>query len=306
MAQYTPGHDFYGLFVPEIASITEATPEPTLTTTHTYAAALAAATAPTIIGHINPFDIVIDDGDVKGFGAGAQAAVYDQEKGRTFDLTINQRVTSLAFVARCLPTTPGAGKQYGLPETAILYGTTTAAKMVRSCVCNQFSGSFSAGSGSELSITAAMMGIYPDSATLSAVPTYNQLQAIGAPASWHDMTAFTIGGTSYLQELVGISWTQNHNVERKSFRPTYTGVGLKASRCVWALLPHHINGEGELNFHSEILTTSNAWGNIVATIGATTWTWINVRPATRRQPGVESSAELGWSTPFTFDYMTVA
>lgn len=301
---YTPGHQFYAMFAPETAEITEgaAGAEPDVTT-----ATLPVPTAGlTLIGQINPSDIVEDDGDQKGFGAGATQAVYDQEKGKIYESTITQRVTSTALVARCLPTAIASGTApYGLPNTALFYGTSTAADVYRQSFCNQLSGEFSEGSGNELSITANFWSIYKGSATVTT-PTASDLNTVGAPASWHDMTAFTIDGTSRRQELMGISWTQNHNLERKGFRPHYTGDGILATRTTYAIIPHHINGEGELRFHSKFSQTTNDWGDIVATIGATTWTWINCRPIRRHQPGVESSAQLGYSVPFSFDYMTVA
>lgn len=296
---YTPGHQFYAMFAPEVAGITEGvgTAEPTLPAVPT--AGL------TLIGQINPSDILEDDGDEKGYSAGASQAVYDQEKGRIYESTITQRVTSLALAARCVPAAISAGAPYGLPMSALFYGTSASADVYRMSVCNQFSGEFSEGSGSELSVTSQMWSVYKDSATVTP-PTATDLRTLGAPASWHDLSSFTIDGTYRRKELAGVSWTQNHNLERKGFRPWYVGAGLKASRATYELLPHHINGSGEFRFHSRFNTTTNDWGDVVMTIGATTWTFVNVHVSQRRQPGIESSGQLGWTVPFQFDYMTIA
>jgi hypothetical protein len=296
---YTPGHDFYAKCAPETATITEGASgaEPDLT-------AVPPSAGIFVIGQINPADILDDDGEEKGFGAGSKYALYDQLKGRIYESTITQRVADIQFIDRCLPVAVSAGAPYGLPLNALYYGTTTTPAVYRQSVCNQLSGEFSEGSGSELSVTAQMWSKFKDSAT-TTVPTTSEMRALGTPYTWHHLTEFTIDGTHYLSKLGGFSFTQNHNLERKGFRPVYVGDGIKASRTTYDLLPHHVNGEGELRFHEAIKTTTNDWGDIIATIGDTEWTWVNCRPAQRRQPGIESSGQIGFTVPFKFDYMQV-
>lgn len=290
---YTPGHSFYAAWLAEVGPITEnGASDPTQ--------ASVPGGTPNFIGQINPADILDDDGDEKGFSAGSQIAIYDQTRGRTYESTLTIRTQQTEFIDRCLPASLGAT----LPTSALFYGSTTAAAVYRQSVCNQLSGELSEGSGSELSLTAQMWSIYKDTATI-ALPTASDYVAMGAPYTWHDLSNFTIGGTNYRQELAGYSFTQNHNLERKGFRPEYV-TSTKLARTTYALLAHHINGEGELRFHSPIKTTTNIWGDMVATVGTSTWTWYNVRPQQRRQPGVESSAQLGFTVPFKFDYMLVS
>lgn len=305
---YTPGHDFFLQWADEPTFIVETAGEPTL-----QAQAVSGSRFP--IGHINPSDIVKDDGDDKGYAAGSRFALYDREKGHTYDMTIPIRVVSLAadgFLRRCIASGGSGTKRYDLPQSQLFYGSGTSGRAFRHAVCNTLAVSIEEGSGSELQATATMMAIYDEAATL-VVPSYSDMRALGSPATWHDFTAFTIGGAAssggdnYRQMLGGINWTENHNLERKGFRPHYVGAGsLAATLTTWDLLPHHIEGEGEIRWHKEILTTSNNWGDMVLTFASNTVTLVNCRPQQRRQPGVESSAQLGWTTPFKFDYMTVA
>ena len=306
---YTPGHKMTASYQAETTNLT--TLDATAAGTGVDPILPASLTSGyTLLGQMNSPDIVKQDGAAKGRGAGSPYALYDKVIGKTYDATVNVRPTAAnmqALLTLCRMTTEATGAANGLPEFALAMGYSAVVDVWRYCVCNQFSVQYSEGADSEFAMTMGVMGVYETTPiTLGAVPALADYQALGAPYNWHNMTDFTIGGGDYRKHIGGISFTVNHDVERKGFRDIMVGDGAAASRCAYELMPRTATCSGELTFHKELLRTSNTWGNIVMTIGARTLTLQGVIPSQRHQSSVEPGQQLGWTVPFEFDYFTVS
>lgn len=295
MAYYVPGHEWFAQYAPETVNIDDSneSSDPTIPAIPTDGRVL--------LGHIQPGDITEVDGQTKGYGSGAPGPVYDQDVLRTYDMSIQMRVASSAFLKRCLRGDKAAGSVNGLPENAILFGNSTSGHALRYAVCNQMQ--LQIAEGQEITASLQMQAICKEAATLD-VPSPSAFVALGAPLFYHDLAGFTIKNIAYRKALSSISFSITHNIVRVGQRPDYQ-TATDLARCAYELLPHHFTGTGELTFHSRILTANSDWGDIVMTVGAEVWTLKNCKPQQRAQRGADSSAQLSWSCPFSFDDFTI-
>lgn len=301
MANYYAGHDFFLQYLADNGTPNEST------------GAISAPTGSwTDIGYVNPANIQSSEGTKKGFAAGSRTALYSAKGQRTHSLSADLRLGSAADLKTlCVDTPAYYALRWGIDNNW--------ASQLRQAICSTLELKFTEGDAQEITASAVFEAVAREDGVTPPNINYNQ-STFGSVLFWHNVMSFTIDGSPLRDALMGLTVNLDNKIERKGIRPDW-GDDAPLSRTPYGIMVHHQEIKGTLDFHDQLAATyftsnndSTDWGQIVINCNDTSAggsksflvTLNGVRPVSRTQEGVESSAQLKFGVEFVADTLSVA
>lgn len=304
---YIPGHSFFVAYGVETGIITEST------NGTTPAALPLAPTSLTVVGYTNVPEQKAGLNNARGYGVGANYALYKKRGTVAPSLSFTLRAGSVGLLERINPVNgvlPWLCFAVGVP------GVKTT--LYRFCKMGQLALSTreSSAEASEVEAALTVEATARQRLTTPLNPSLSSLLALGDPLVYHDLRVSDLtdstGATISLgRNLMSLSATLTWNLERKANRPNW-GDDKPLSRTSYDMLEHLITPTGELGLHDELPAafvdaTANAldWGDLVLNISnftgtrAVNLTLTDLMPSDFTSAGVEPSAQQSHTVSFT-------
>ena len=304
---YIPGHSFWIGVSPETGTITESADGIT-------PAVLPTAPTPfTVVGYSNVPERKLGLNNSRGYGIGANYALYKKRGTVAPQLTFTVRPGSTSLLNYMTPVNgvlPWLCFYVGVP------GVRTYA--FRFCKFGQMqvSSRESAAEASEIEVALTVEATARQRLSVPLNPSPSALASLGAPLTWHDLRAPMLtdsagNSINLRRNLMSFSATLTWNLERKANRDNY-GDNYPLSRTSFDMLEHIVGVSGELGLHDELPTqyvdsVADAlnWGDLTLPMSNFTGTRaINLTlndlfPSDFTSAGVEPSAQQSHTVPFT-------
>lgn len=261
MGNELSGHQFFIKLAKETGSITESTDGVTPATLP------VAPSSPTLLGYIDPADIMRNENTKQGWGAGSPNAAYTVQGARTFTLNVNVRIGDTSLLKEALES------NY---EYAVFYGKTNEngdgwTNVLRFAKITTVGLNIQASTeeAQEISAQIGFECIAWQSNQTPVTVSLSELQAAGGDVlTWHHVIQALIGVTDYRVGITGITINRSTTLQRKPGRVDW-GANSELSRTSYALLAQKNVYSGELTFNQNIEDTlftaakcALKWGDI--------------------------------------------
>lgn len=295
-----PGHHALFFAVPEASG------------GYPYGVSLPSAPTPVsptnLIGYYQIPEVTSSEGAKIGYGAGSAFGMYDVPGSRDHSVGITTPISNTAILIAMLNGTAAGGQsnEFSEPDWALFFGANSPnayMSAIRFAKLNSISMGWQEGSGQELTAAMEFWGIARNESLTPVGVTLANLQTFGAPLTWHNFTSIQIASTEYRDQIMGMNFSMNFNLERKGHGPDI-GDNVDLSRTSTAIMPHYRTYSFDMTLHSPQLAaslvnagaTSNSWGNIVlqASNGShsLTLTIAVARLALRQQHGGDAGGQM--------------
>ena len=263
--------------------------------------------APTnLLGYYQIPEVTSSEGSKVGYGAGSPFGMYDVPGSREHSVGITTPISNTALLIAMLNATTTGNAEFGTPDYACFWGTNNPnafMSAIRFCKLNSVSMGWQEGSAQELTAALEFWGVARNETITPVAVSLANLQTFGSPLTWHNFTSIQIAGTEYRDQIMGMNFSMNYNLERKG-HGTDGGDDLALSRTAYAIMPHYRTYTFEMTLHSPQLalalvnatSTATVWSSIVLTASngthSFTLTINNVRLAMRQQHGGDASGQM--------------
>lgn len=182
--------------------------------------------------------VSIDEGSKNIYGIGSDEPQTIIPGGRVVSVNVSQRVSNLGLLQKCLK---GSGGYRGIADLCLFTGLSNIdsdgfTRVVRFAKSNTVGFTFAKGSAQELIAQTQFMGLTEYASATGLTPTNTDFAAYGAPLTWHNLLEVNIGSVNLRDITDQISFSINHNLEAKNFRPDF-GPDNPWSRTAYALMP---------------------------------------------------------------------
>lgn len=314
MGNELSGHQFFIKLAKETGSITESTDGVTP------AALPAVPSSPTLLGYIDPADIMRNENTKQGWGAGSPDAAYTVLGARTFTLNVNVRVGDTALLKEAFE------NNY---TYAVFYGKTNEnsdgwANVLRFAKITSVALSIQANTeeAQEITVAIGFECLAWQTGQSAVTVSLSDLQTAGGDVlTWQNVLQVLIGSTDYRIGTTGLTLNKSTTLQRKPARPDW-GDNSDLSRTSYGLYAQKNTVTGELTFNQNIepalftaATCATKWDTITVNCDNTNacndtpktmnLTVTGARPVSHTQNGGDLDSMASFAVPFVASAVAV-